>query len=374
MSNKELISLYTEFSNHHANYYTRMWMVFRICERIILKLGSQLKEKIKDEHKVKELLRIFSIPLKPNDITNERMDLLKIAIMKPALKENELKNQIKIHTNRYQHIPMFDFDHDPFTEDHFLKELQLIKNPEEELIKIESSFEDRNTQFQKRLKELNPNNELENLITMLKKAVFLRDYRDKIRQQLNLKLKDLYKEIGSRIGLDNKSIGLLTNDEIESHLEKSMDFDRQELENRKNAFFLIQNRDKIEIYSGQSASEKAKEHNLYKKEENKRTLQGSTGSPGKIKGTAKIIYTNLDLKKINEGDIMVAAMTRQDFVPHMRKSKAVITNEGGVTCHAAIIARELGIPCIVGTENATELLNDGDLIEVDATKGIINKL
>ena len=71
---------------------------------------------------------------------------------------------------------------------------------------------------------------------------------------------------------------------------------------------------------------------------------------------------------------MVAAVTRQDFVPAMRKTKAIVTDEGGIICHTAIISRELGIPCIVGTKVATEILRDGDLIEVDANKGIVRVL
>ena len=67
-------------------------------------------------------------------------------------------------------------------------------------------------------------------------------------------------------------------------------------------------------------------------------------------------------------------MTRPDFMPLMRKAKAVITDEGGITCHAAIVSRELGIPCIIGTKIATKVLKDGDMVEVDANKGIVRKI
>ena len=64
-------------------------------------------------------------------------------------------------------------------------------------------------------------------------------------------------------------------------------------------------------------------------------------------------------------------MTRQDFVPMMRKAIAIVTDEGGITCHAAIISRELKKPCLVGTEIATKMIKDGDLIEVNADKGLV---
>ena len=67
-------------------------------------------------------------------------------------------------------------------------------------------------------------------------------------------------------------------------------------------------------------------------------------------------------------------MTRPEFLPLLRQAKAIITDEGGLTCHAAIISRELGIPCIIGTKMATRILKDGDLVEVDANKGIVRKI
>ena len=71
------------------------------------------------------------------------------------------------------------------------------------------------------------------------------------------------------------------------------------------------------------------------------------------------------------GDILVTGMTRPEFVPLMKKSSAIITDEGGITCHAAIVSRELKIPCIIGTKIATQILKDGDLVEVDADNGVI---
>jgi pyruvate,water dikinase len=75
--------------------------------------------------------------------------------------------------------------------------------------------------------------------------------------------------------------------------------------------------------------------------------------------------------KIRSGDILVCPMTTPDYVPSMKRARAIITDEGGITCHAAIIARELKIPCVVGTKIATQVLRDGDKVEVDAGKGII---
>ena len=80
------------------------------------------------------------------------------------------------------------------------------------------------------------------------------------------------------------------------------------------------------------------------------------------------------MNKMNKGDILVSIATDPDIVPAMKKAAAIVTEQGGVTSHAAIVSRELRIPCVIGTKIATKVLKDNDLVEVDATKGIIKIL
>ena len=98
-------------------------------------------------------------------------------------------------------------------------------------------------------------------------------------------------------------------------------------------------------------------------------LNGLGASPGNATGKVKIVYSPQDLTKIEKGDILVAVMTNPDYVPSMEKAAAIVTDEGGTTSHAAIVSRELGIPCIVGTGNATKLLKEEQLITVDGSRG-----
>lgn len=100
-------------------------------------------------------------------------------------------------------------------------------------------------------------------------------------------------------------------------------------------------------------------------------LNGSPSSPGTASGKVKIILSVKECYKLNKGEILVAKMTSPDFVPAMKRAKAIITDEGGATCHAAIVSRELGIPCVVGTMHATTTLKDGQEVTVDAFTGTI---
>jgi len=103
-------------------------------------------------------------------------------------------------------------------------------------------------------------------------------------------------------------------------------------------------------------------------------IHGQSASRGMTKGKVKIVLTNKDLHNVLEGDILVSIMTRPDFLPAMKKASAFVTDEGGVTCHAAIVAREMKKPCIIGTKIATQVLKNGDLVEVDANTGIVKIL
>ena len=98
-------------------------------------------------------------------------------------------------------------------------------------------------------------------------------------------------------------------------------------------------------------------------------LTGSSASLGTATGAVKICTTLDSLGRVRKGDVLVASMTRPEYIPAMKKAVAIITDEGGITSHAAIVSRELGIPCIIGTKNATKVLKDGWIVQVKANHG-----
>ncbi len=100
-------------------------------------------------------------------------------------------------------------------------------------------------------------------------------------------------------------------------------------------------------------------------------LKGQTASKGVASGKVKLIKGMEELEKIKKGDILVTTMTTPDMVPAMQKAAAIVTNQGGLTSHAAIVSRELGIPCIVGTEKATEVLKDDQIVTVHASRAVV---
>jgi pyruvate,water dikinase len=100
-------------------------------------------------------------------------------------------------------------------------------------------------------------------------------------------------------------------------------------------------------------------------------VRGLGAAPGLATGAVRVIGSREEAAKLRDGEILVTHMTAPDWVPLMRRAAAIVTDSGGMTCHAAIVSRELGIPCIVGTARATTVLEDGQLVSVDAGSGVV---
>jgi pyruvate,water dikinase len=114
-----------------------------------------------------------------------------------------------------------------------------------------------------------------------------------------------------------------------------------------------------------------KKKNINEKVATTAILEGLGASPGIAYGEAKLVSDASELGKVKDGDILVAVMTTPDMVPAMKRAGAIVTDEGGLTCHAAIVSRELGCPAVVGTRKATTILTDGMKITIDGEKGLV---
>jgi len=146
---------------------------------------------------------------------------------------------------------------------------------------------------------------------------------------------------------------------IEEHYRKPQDV---EWAIEKDKIYIVQSRPVTTIGEGKVEGVE---------EEGEILVKGLGASPGIGVGKVKVILGEGEISKVEEGDILVTTMTTPDMVPAMKRAAAIVTDEGGMTCHAAIVSRELGVPAIVGTKNATEVLEDGMVVTVDGDKGIV---
>ncbi len=141
------------------------------------------------------------------------------------------------------------------------------------------------------------------------------------------------------------------------------------IQKRKNGYIFFDN--KLELVDNIPLWLERK-NIVIKSQQDGKIIKGSVAYSGKKTGKVCQIYTKEDFKKFEKGDILVTTMTTPKFTPILKLAGAIVTDEGGITCHAAIIARELKIPCIIGCKNATEILKNDMIVEVNANEGIIN--
>jgi len=189
-------------------------------------------------------------------------------------------------------------------------------------------------------------------------------------------MRNLWNEIIKRVGLNSvEDFWMFTHDELVAYLKDKKIVDPQDVQIRKEAMIMIIENGKLIVEYGDKAKKifedtKVQEidYGLIKE------VKGQIAYPGKIRGSTNVILNKNQFTKFSKGEILVAPYTAPEYVPLMKKAIAIITDLGGITSHAAIVSRELGIPCIVGTRNATRVFKDGDIVEVDAEKGIVRKL
>ncbi|MBS3126663.1 phosphoenolpyruvate synthase [Candidatus Woesearchaeota archaeon] len=174
------------------------------------------------------------------------------------------------------------------------------------------------------------------------------------------------KDEQTRQVIDEKQIKELARlgKKLEDHYGKPQDI---EWAIEKGQIFIVQTR-AVTTFSPKVCKD---ERPCLPEEQGRILLKGETASAGVYTGSVKLVHSASELGKIQKGDILVTPMTTPDMVPAMQKAGAIVTNEGGMTCHAAIVSREMGIPCIVGTEHATEVLKDGEIVTVHASRGIV---
>ncbi len=178
--------------------------------------------------------------------------------------------------------------------------------------------------------------------------------------------------IAKKQKIDDKTIIQLAKlgKQIENHYKKPQDIEWA-IESRE--LFIVQSRPITTLGLKETGEQIAARKKALEALTDQIILNGLAASPGVSPGNVKVVRNVAQITKVEKGDILVAPMTSPDWVPTMKKSRAIITDEGGVTCHAAIVSRELGIPCVVGTEHATEMLEDDDEVTVNGYDGIVYK-
>lgn len=380
LSTNRLKKHYQELIESHLNSFYYGFVSW--CPEILHKQANEIIKKKCLEDKIninpKDALNILIKSFKKNEYQKKdefingliKKYSKKIVNIRQLNKKNiklrlpDLDKEIKQFLDKYKWVG-YDYNGPAISYDEIIKIL-LESEEEKNNQKLEISKKDL-------IKEAGFNKDEIYVFNMLAEVSHIKDLRNNCDDYVYFCLDIFFTELSRRFNIEISDIKYLWPNEIDELMEGKK-FSKKYLREKK-CFSLFFNHKIREYYSGQGLkvlkeviqSKKSKD----KFEEEMKEIKGSVACAGKIKGKVKIVYNHKTINKIKKGDVLVAYMTSPRFMPAILKCSAIITNDGGITSHAAIISRELKKPCIIGTKIATKVLKDGDLVEVDADQGIV---
>jgi pyruvate,water dikinase len=362
-SKEELLKVYSDFLEKLSDLQIMIWFP-AVCEVELFPYAQKRLMQLTSNEKAWD---IIVEPFEPSLVQEEFIDLLKTAV-------DYSDEKLKAHQEKYAWMSVRFVDKKPYDLAYFKERLEEIENPEQELARIINDLNEKKRRFFELLDSLDLSREDRELFLAINKLNCLRNTRDKGRRRVYYYIMPLYDKILSVLDCDYNTFVAYTNEDIveylknEAKLKSNPEFQEYIHLFRHGNFELIKDKTEERLEKEGIKSLGLEEVNEFK---------GSIANTGKATGKVKIITLNNwaeDIADVEKGDILVAISTESDYIVAMERAAAFVTDEGGITVHAAIVAREMGKPCIVGTEVATQVLKDGDMVEVDADNGVVRKI
>ncbi|QQR78881.1 MAG: hypothetical protein IPJ68_01215 [Candidatus Moraniibacteriota bacterium] len=347
LATKDLVSFGLAFEE----YQPAVLMISYSEKTLDIHLRTLLKEKI-NHVKVEQIMSDLNSPLEDNFYKKEELDLV-------------TSLNLSHHVKKYAGLNARYGSEKVYTLDEAQKRLQGLDKK-----KWIKNYHREKEELKKRILEIKLllGNADAHWVDVVQYSVYYRTQRADVLHLSTFNMLGELKKEAKRANLSYPEILQCSVDEIINRRLPS----RTEIRNRQRANGFVLEKGQIQIVTGKEY-ERIRDYFPTSIKE-RRLLTGNTAYKGQVKGPVCVVYSLQDYEKFREGDVLVAAMTTPDMVPLVKMASAVVTDEGGITCHAAIIARELKKPCIIGTKDATAILKDTMVVEVDATAGTVRVL
>ncbi len=392
MSNKQIADLFSEKMNYFRDFSVFLLIILSMQKFLNEKLREIIGKKDKDEKEIERISNMLIQPLKMNEGQKENISILEIvsvfkkknyiSLLEKENKEvkewlsandGDLEKEIKEHLEKYSWLQVRWLIGELMTFEEVLDRVRvLIKTDfDSQLLEMKRKTEEVKKEFSLLDKKLKFNDEEREFINIVKEYVYLRTFRTDILNIANRSMMPLIEECARRIGISYDNCLYLVWKEIVDALISGKLDKKIDIEKRRENYAVYRHEEEIKVFQGKKeVDDLIEEQGLIKQKENEeKEVRGNTAWKGKVRGKAKILFSPEDMMKVKRGDILIAVMTFPSFIAAMEKAAAFVTDEGGILCHAAIVAREMKKPCVIGTKIATKVFRDGDEIEVDADKG-----
>lgn len=385
LSNTWLLAYYNTFLHLYRNQYALPLVTFMYKEHISDMLYSRLEPKLGE--KTADVLSCITTPEKTSFSFNERTLMLNImaSIYDSLGKEVFEKNPediIILLKKEKPHIydEVVDLSHKYFWINNnyrrvfVLGALDFIRKMKDESISFKHPNDElkvmndvRETALRKKKDYMKLLDDEERMMAyMLAEGAWWQDERKKCNLLGNHILMKFLDAVSKKTGIPSSVLLNATMTEMGTVLYGKADMEKIK-ERHKKPFTIYCKIEKGHAETVMKPGKRYTEAEIEHVDE----FRGTPASLGKVEAEVLIITREEDFSKMKKGTILVSVMTRPEYVPIMKKAAGIITDEGGLTCHAAVVSREFRIPCIVGTKIATRVLKDGDRVELDASKGIV---
>lgn len=392
LTDKELVDCMVEFDEKYVDTFVSAlvrpdsFLDFELKKRLGSELGlsKELVESV--------FSKIVTCPILGElAYCDEHLELLKIArqIIDKHEDVNNLSDAIDakldLHVDKYSWMKgpvALEYQH--FVKQDYLDRLTFLVNEDvaDKIKQIVLVRENDVKEYEKIKAKYKILGSLLKLCEAARTFVFLRTYTTEASDSLFYWGRwTLLKEIAKRLNVELDDLVMLIPGEIIEAIRGAKIDIAEIAAKRRKGFASIWEDGKVSVLFGEDATflqvEINRMHRLSDSPcsfQNDDFVSGTIANHGLAQGRVIILRNYRDTYKVQKGDIIVASMTTPDFVSAMEKAAAFVTDEGGITCHAAILSREFGVPCIIGTVNGTQVLQDGQLVEVDANQGIVKIL
>lgn len=354
--------------NLFFNEYKAVLGLIGIPTIIDITLESLLKDKLKKTgaRNIDEAFSQLATSREVIATNQERVDLIDIAIKQKT--DEGASTLIAEHAKKYGWIQSTLFLGDAYTAGDIRDELSKIKNPEQEKEKILNNRKSHLSKAQNIIDGIISEND-KAIAFLLQDAVYYRTARLEWLNQACFLIRPLLSDIAKRLNIKFDDLIYLLPDEINNYLTDTKQIKIDIIRDRQKGYaFVSDGKREYVLLTGKDLEKLSEGFSVQTKDN---VIKGVVASRGRAVGCAVVLKDRSELNKVTDGDIIITPLTTPDFVIAMKKASAIVTDLGGLTSHAAIVSRELNIPCIVGTKIATKVLKDGDEVEVDADNGIV---
>lgn len=346
------------------------------------KMEKVLVKKLGLEKNSPEYNRVLFTLTKPERISTTLLE--KKAVIGAAIrlkeKRDTLKSAAKNLAKQFGFLPIFCFG-EPWQAHHYENELKQtrtrpLKSLKMEYQKLQNYARLRNKELAEIIGQYNLGSRDLQIFLDFGLAIDTRNEAEYFVGFGGYYLLPLYKEIARRLYLTTTQVCYLTEKEMLNSVLGRTDPQKILAKRRRFIGWGFSRDFSRRINFTESESEKLFKHieSYVKPVQGGNESQGTCASPGQARGKARLVSSPQQNHKVKTGDILFTYATTTDYLPAMKRAAAIVTEVGGLTCHAAVVSREFGIPCVVALANAMKNFKDGELVEINADKGTVKKL